>query len=345
MKKNMSFFILFLFSICSDVFALNIGFDIKNETFFLEKSDAVYIPDISFSFDSSFFYTLHFDFANQNLLLQPGFFCKSISFKDSEIFPFFRRLNYSAFTDTFSFTAGKDSFYFGSGTIDNNFFINIPDNKHKDLLLWHVKFETFIQQFTFTAGATVDTKKIDVFKIPSWYNLWGKIVYSHPVFLIGIENDWLLQPAIQEYDQKKSTVFKTAMEASVSLPKGFTLYANAKLPVNIEKKKIEDWASLIGVSKLSIYKEASFTTSGEIFYSSKRGFKYSFFQALNFGEYIELAAGLHGRENKELHILTDIIFFIGDFKFKLGYTTKNVLLPNNKDGGILSIGAVFNDKI
>ena len=109
--------------------------------------------------------------------------------------------------------------------------------------------------------------------------------------------------------------------------------------------KIEDWASLIGVSKLSIYKEASFTTSGEIFYSFERGFKYSFFQALNFGEYIELAAGLHGRENKELHILTDIIFFIGHFKFKLGYTTKNVLLPNNKDGGILSIGAVFNDKI
>ncbi|EFW36779.1 hypothetical protein [Treponema phagedenis] len=346
MKKSIRFVIFLFFLILrQEVFASNIGFEINSGFVFLEKSDAQFIPDVVSALNASVFYTLDFNFTNQSLLLQPGVFINDNSFKNTTVLPFFRRLNYSAFTENFSFTAGKDFLYFGEGGIDNNFFINIPVKKNKNLLLWHLKFETFVKQFTFTSGAAVDTKNIDLLQPPAWYNLWGKIVYSHPVVLIGLESDWLFEPTIQKYKQEKSIVFKTAVETFFNLPKGFELYVNAKLPVNVLKKELGEWAVLAGLSKTFMYKNCSFISIAEGLYHFNLGFKYAFFQIAELGEYMGFFIGISGLENKELNLITGAKFFIGDLNFKLEYITKNFLLNKNTQGGIVSIGVMFNEKV
>lgn len=118
MKKDI--FIILFFNFFS-LYAIDAGFDIESNSIFLKKDTNPYRPDIISDFKAEAFLNFNFEFHNQILFMVPGFIIKNNTLR-----PFFKCLNYSVFTDYFSFQIGKDLINFGEGFIENYFYLNIP---------------------------------------------------------------------------------------------------------------------------------------------------------------------------------------------------------------------------
>ncbi|UTC62544.1 hypothetical protein E4O05_01110 [Treponema sp. OMZ 787] len=343
MKKFI--FSIFCFSFIN-LHAISPGFELNNLNVFFNTDVNTYAPQIISNLDTSAFLNFNFEFKNQNLFLQPGVFFKNEFSKDKLenkkiIRPFFRRLNYSAFTDYFSFQAGKDLIYFGEGIIKNYFYLNIPEMIKSDTALWHLKFDIPIKNFIIDLGSAFDTRSIDIFKKPAWYSVWTKFAYSSSSFFIGLESDMLFESA---KNNKKEYTLKTALEVLFNLPLDFKIYSNAGLPIKFINKKIYDWGVLAGISKTFLVKDNdySFTLIAEGAYNSK-GINYGFFYSTGLKDYAQITAGLQGLQNKELMGIIQTELFISDFKFKIVYLSKNLLDKKDILNGILSLSVVLND--
>lgn len=366
MKKIIIFFFVI---INSSLFSL--GIEINSSSIFLEKNKNKYYPEAVNEVYFSIFHGFNFEFPNQSLFLQPGFFFSgafdsnfknqnnitNINFsqntinnkqtKINTILPFFRCLNYSAFSEHLFFTIGKNSFYFGEGYLANYFFINVPNIDRDNSNLWNVKFEIPLKSFTTSFGVAIDTENIDLFKIPNWYNVWLKTEYSNPYISAGIELDSLFKPKLKAINQKE-VILKQAIEVNAILPKNFKLYTNAKLPIDLIRKKITNWGILIGGAKTAILKKISFTSILEASYSTDV-IGYAAFQNFGLDEYSQITAGLRGgvgiydSNQNDLKFILETIFFISKLNIKFTYVSMNILNKEDKVKSILSIGVLFNE--
>ncbi|WP_024469937.1 hypothetical protein [Treponema pedis] len=365
--------VLFFSIIPISLFASGFGFEIKNNSVFLGKQQNAFFPEAVNEIYASFFYGVNFEFQNQTLFLQPGIFitggfdsalktqpeiqygqtggfiaAKDRPQKTTVIRPFFKRLQYSLFTEYLFFSAGKDSFYFGEGFLANYFFIQAPSVKRNDSDLWHIKFDVPFQQWNFSFGTAVDTERLDRWTIPQWYTVWLKTEYSNQYIFAGLETDMLFKPELKSTAQKKSYSFKSAVEISSLLPYDFKLYMNAKLPVDIINKKITDWGILAGVSKNFLLNDFSFTSIAETSYSSA-GIGYAFFQSFGLSNYSQITGGLmgnaelHGKKNNNLKFILEAVFFISKLNVKFSYMSNNVLNTKEKPAGIFTAGVIFNE--
>lgn len=355
------------------LFASGFGFEIKNNSVFLGKQHNAFFPESVSEIYASFFYGMNFEFQNQTLFLQPGIFitdgftselktqagmnrnragsfifAKDIPQKVTAIHPFFKRLQYSAFTEYLFFSAGKDSFYFGEGFLANYFFIQAPSTGRNDSVLWHIKFDVPFNQWNFSFGTTLDTERLDRWAIPQWYTVWLKTEYSNQYIFAGFEFDMLFKPELKSAAQKKSYSFKSAVEISSVLPYDFKLYMNAKLPVDVINKKITDWGILAGISKNFLLNDFSFTSIAETSYSSA-GIGYAFFQSFGLSSYSQITGGLmgntelDGKRNNNLKFILETVFFISKLHLKFSYISNNIVSTKEKPVGIFAVGVIFNE--
>lgn len=335
--KKLLFCAAFFFSL-SKFFAFNIGFSSESSFVFLEKSEEPFRPDVARDFEFSVFSSFTFYFKGQSLFLEPALYLKSSSCGESEILPYFRRFRYSLFIEHFSFALSKDVFSSGEGKIMNNFFPLLPEAA-KESFLWHVNADAFVKRFSFNVGGAADTKRLDSYKAPLWYSVWCKIVYSNPAVSVGAESDLLIETA----DMKKSVSYisKSAAELSLTLPRGITLYTNAKLPFSFAEKKFTDRAVLLGFSKLFSVKDNFFTLFLETGYAEKVGFKYGIFQLISVKGVSSFYAGVQGTQKNEINVIFTSDFSIERLKFSLSYISEN-LLSSPIGGGVLKIGVLLN---
>lgn len=341
MKKTFCLLSVLFFLCLHSAAAIEAGFEIENRNIFLNiKSDVYgkkYVPEIISDFYASFFLNFNADFMYQSISGQPGVFIK-----DKNVFPFFRRLRYAAFTDFLSFQIGKDSILFGEGFTKNYFFINAPINHRDEEFLWHVKFDIPVRRFLFSLGSVCDTKSLDIFTPPKWYSFWLKTEYSNPIVFAGFEADILFMPELKKNIQKKDGVFKAAVEVSFVLPADFKLYSNACIPVNIFTRKIEIWGVMLGLLKNFTVKAHRFSFVGELSCSSS-GFEYGFFNNSLFKDFVQFTCGIQGFENKKLYAVAETAFLLSDFKIRFSYVSQNVLNKKDNIYGIFSFSVVLNN--
>ena len=237
----------------------------------------------------------------------------------------------------------------------NYFFVHLPQpdrfGKKTYPLVWHTVFEVPVKQFLFTSGIFADADSTALRKVPKWYSLWTKAVYTNPVVSVGLEADALLQPELPETaasaEQKKAYTCTAAAEISALLPYQFKLYANAQLPVDLLHKNITDWGTLAGISKDFLLNSITLSSIAEVSYSTE-GFAYSVFQSMGLADYAQISAGVQGLEAKKLVGIMQAEFFISDFSIKIGYISKDMLKKQTTDMsylGILSIAVSFNGDV
>ena len=172
------------------------GFEAQHESVFLPANTAAYAPDTVSNTAGSVFCSIDLTAGNHGLFVQPG-----IMIKEQQALPFFRKLRYSLFTDRFSLSAGKDVFSFGEGIMKNYFFVHLPQSagfgRTTYPAVWHTVFEFPVKQFLLSSGVFADADSTARWKVPKWYSLWAKAVYSNPSVSVGLEADALFQPELK----------------------------------------------------------------------------------------------------------------------------------------------------
>lgn len=340
LQKKFILIFLFAFLVCF-LHALSFGFDLTSENIFLEKKDNPYYPEVVSSFDVSFFLSHSFLFKNANLSIAPGFFIDSqYNIEKKELgkittFPFFRRFNFSVFSEYLSFSFAKDTIHFGEGFFNINNYFSLNSLVKKTTAIYHILLEVPINQFSFSLGSAIDTKAIEHFRHPDWYQAWFTSSYSNHIITIGFESDILFNVP------SKNTILKMASELVFSLPLDFMVYTSGRLPINLHDKKIVNWGTFIGGSKSFILEDYNFTSILGASYSSD-GLGYYIFQNIGIKEVITFTLGLQGANKNAVYFVVENIFFISNLKLRLSYITKNLLQDENMQG-IFSIGVSLND--
>lgn len=321
--------------------ALSFGFSLDSENIFLNKTDNPYYPEIVSSFEASLFLSHVFTFKNSSLSITPGFFIDSTYNAEKKeinklsIFPFFKYFNLSVFAEYLSFSFAKDVVSFGEDSFNVNDYFSLNRFVKKTTPIYHILLEVPINQASFSLGSSMDTKSIDHFKKPEWYQIWLKTFYSNQLFSMGFESDVLFDVAY------KDNVFKIASEFSFTLPLDFKIYTSGRIPISLKSKKLTNWGAFVGSSKSFILEDYNFTSILGLSYSSE-GVGYSIFQNIGIKEIITLTLGLQGANKNKVYLIFENTFFLSNLKFRLSYTTKN-LIQNEDMQGILSIGVSLND--
>ncbi|MGP1438487.1 MAG: hypothetical protein ACTTKH_05385 [Treponema sp.] len=338
-KPILIFFFILSFSFLN---ALSFGFEITSENIFLKKNNNHYYPDIVSSFDISLFLSHSFILKNLSLFIETGFFIDSTyNIEKKELgrissFPFFRRLNFSAFTEYFSFTFAKDTISFGEGFFNINNYFSLNHLYKKMSPLYHVLLEIPISQFSFSLGGAMDSKAIDHFEPIEWYQTWGYTSYSNNIVSIGFESDVLFTVS-----SKKDAVLKIASEVLFSLPLDFKIYASGKVPISLYNKTVTMWGAFVGGAKSFILEEYNFTSILGLSCSSE-GVEYSIFQNIGINEIMNFTFGLQGSNKNAIHFVFENTFFVSALKFRLSYITKNLIKAEDMQG-VFSIGVSLND--
>lgn len=364
---NRFFFLFIAFSLSAADIRIDGGFEAQHDCIFLDKNKNEYMPDTISNTAAAVFSRFDIIAGNQSFLLQPG-----ILIKDKKLMPFFRKLRYSLFTETFSLSAGKDTFSFGEGNMKHYFSVHTPQpagfGKKAAPVMWQAVCEAPVRRFLFTAGVFFDADSTAAWKAPRWYSLAAKASYSNSILSAGIETDALFQPALKGDDsgslknaaaaqkgsgmrhtlqntaQKKAYTATAAAEISVVLPYTFKLYTNAQLPVDLLHGKITDWGALFGISKDFLFRSVMLNSIAEASYSAE-GFSYAFFQTIGVSDYLQLSAGFQGLEAKNGVGIVQAECSLSDFTCKLSYITKNLIKNNETEPhyhGIFSVAVGLN---
>lgn len=321
--------------------ALSFGFSLDSENIFLNKNDNPYYPEIVSSFEASLFLSHVFTSKNSSLSITPGFFIDSTYNAEKKelnklsIFPFFKYFNLSVFAEYLSFSFAKDVVSFGEGFFHVNDYFSLNRFVKKTTPIYHILFEVPIDQFSFSLGSSMDTKSIDHFKQPKWYQIWFRTFYSNMLFSMGFESDVLFDVAYKDH------VFKMASEFSFTLPLDFKIYTSGRIPISLHSKKVTNWGVFAGSSKSFTLEDYNFTSILGLSYSNE-GVGYSIFQNIGIKEIITFTLGLQGANKNNLYLIFENTFFISSLKFRLSYITKN-LIRNEDMQGIFSIGVSLND--
>ncbi|MGP1439417.1 MAG: hypothetical protein ACTTJ3_01605 [Treponema sp.] len=321
--------------------ALSFGFSLDSENIFLNKNDNPYYPEIVSSFEASLFLSHVFTSKNSSLSITPGFFIDSTYNAEKKelnklsIFPFFKYFNLSVFAEYLSFSFAKDVVSFGEGFFHVNDYFSLNRFVKKTTPIYHILFEVPINQASFSLGSSMDTKSIDHFKQPKWYQIWFRTFYSNMLFSMGFESDVLFDVAYKDH------VFKMASEFSFTLPLDFKIYTSGRIPISLHSKKVTNWGVFAGSSKSFTLEDYNFTSILGLSYSNE-GVGYSIFQNIGIKEIITFTLGLQGANKNNLYLIFENTFFISSLKFRLSYITKN-LIRNEDMQGIFSIGVSLND--
>ncbi|MGP1415097.1 MAG: hypothetical protein ACTTJ6_04060 [Treponema sp.] len=307
----------------------------------MNKNDNPYYPEIVSSFEASLFLSHVFTSKNSSLSITPGFFIDSTYNAEKKelnklsIFPFFKYFNLSVFAEYLSFSFAKDVVSFGEGFFHVNDYFSLNRFVKKTTPIYHILFEVPIDQFSFSLGSSMDTKSIDHFKQPKWYQIWFRTFYSNMLFSMGFESDVLFDVAYKDH------VFKMASEFSFTLPLDFKIYTSGRIPISLHSKKVTNWGVFAGSSKSFTLEDYNFTSILGLSYSNE-GVGYSIFQNIGIKEIITFTLGLQGANKNNLYLIFENTFFISSLKFRLSYITKN-LIRNEDMQGIFSIGVSLND--
>ncbi|MGP1519892.1 MAG: hypothetical protein ACTTIZ_00050 [Treponema sp.] len=307
----------------------------------MNKNDNPYYPEIVSSFEASLFLSHVFTSKNSSLSITPGFFIDSTYNAEKKelnklsIFPFFKYFNLSVFAEYLSFSFAKDVVSFGEGFFHVNDYFSLNRFVKKTTPIYHILFEVPINQASFSLGSSMDTKSIDHFKQPKWYQIWFRTFYSNMLFSMGFESDVLFDVAYKDH------VFKMASEFSFTLPLDFKIYTSGRIPISLHSKKVTNWGVFAGSSKSFTLEDYNFTSILGLSYSNE-GVGYSIFQNIGIKEIITFTLGLQGANKNNLYLIFENTFFISSLKFRLSYITKN-LIRNEDMQGIFSIGVSLND--
>lgn len=318
------------------------GFELTSTNIFLNKNNNPYYPEIISSFEATFFLSYSFIFNNFNLSISPAFFVDSIyNIEKRElgipsIYPFFRRFNFSVFSEYISFTFAKDIIPFGEGFFELNDYFSLNDLVKKTTPIYHALFEIPINQFLFSLGSSIDTKAIEHFHRPEWYQTWAYASYANNIVSIDFESDVLFN-----LSSKKDIIFKIANELLLSLPLDFKIYTSIKMPLSLYNNKIIAWGAFMGGAKSFIIEGYNFTSILGLSYSIE-GAGYSIFQNIGIKEIITFTIGLQGINRNNLYLVLKNTFFISALKFHISYITKN-LIQDESMQGVFSIGVSLND--
>lgn len=313
MKKKILTFI-FLLSLQS-AYSITFGFHIDSDYVYVGKTP--YTPEYFTDYNFSVFIGTEFYWNTQSLLIEGG-----ILWENDEIRPFFRKLDYNLYFEAFIVSIGKSNSYFGEGIKQNFFFPQNTAINPWDESLWNFSFDVPLLPFLLSVGVLFDTKSLDTFKKPEWYSFYFLTEYLHRSFTLSAETDLFFTP-----DANTDLSSKTALQASFLLPHDISVYSNAMLQVIPSEKGINNWGTLIGISKYTPIEDVDFTTIAEFIYAGERTIQkleYGFYQMIGW-ENLQVLVGLEGISNEELMAEFTMDFEIGTLNITAGYTSGNLL--------------------